>query len=151
MQKYLPIAAAMLMCFACAHESAAQPPVAPRTAPAVNAAPREYRVKQVLGTKVSLQGNLEIGTVDDIVFGDDGVVEYLIVLNRGRLVTVPWEAAKFNFEHRTTTLTITHEQFKLIPTYTVEEYPTFYAPAYRLQIYKYYGLTPRELRRIERK
>jgi hypothetical protein len=114
-------------------------------------AQREFRVKQVLGTKVSIQGDLAIGTVDDIVFGDDGYVEYLIVLNEGKLVTVPWEAAKFNFENRTATVNITREQFKLIPTYTVERYPTYYAPAYRTEIYKFYGLTPRHERRIERK
>ena len=123
----------------------AQVPPPPKAAPA-----QEYRVKQVLGTKVHIQGDLAIGTVDDIVFGDDGYVEYLIVLNEGKLVTVPWQAAKLNFEKRMATINITAEQYKVIPTYTVEQYPTFYAPTYRTQIYRHYGLTPREIRRIER-
>jgi PRC-barrel domain len=100
---------------------------------------------------VSIQGNISIGMVDDIVFSDDGYIEYLIVQNEGKLVTVPWEAAKFNFQERTATVSITQERFREIPTYATERYPEFYAPAYRPEIYKYYGLTPRQERRIERK
>jgi hypothetical protein len=102
-----------------------------------------YRAKQVLGTKVSITGELSIGTVDDIVFSDAGQIEYLIVNNDGKLVTVPWEAAKFNFEKQTATLNISQDQFKVIPTYTVREYPVFFEPTYRTQVYRWYGLTPR--------
>jgi hypothetical protein len=109
-----------------------------------------FRAKLILGSKVSIEGNLAIGKVDDIVFGDDGYVEYLIVENEGKLVTVPWEAAKFNFQQRLATVSITEEQFRLVPTYTVDKYPAFTAPAYRTDVYRYYGLTPRE-RRVERR
>src|SRR5260221_12076889 len=79
-------------------------PAKPRveSAPAATAdAGRAYRIKQVLGTKVSIKGDISIGTVDDVVFSDAGQVEYLIVANDGKLVTVPWEAAKFTFEKQT--------------------------------------------------
>jgi hypothetical protein len=102
-----------------------------------------YRVKQVLGTKVYIQGDLSIGTVDDLVFNDAGQVEYLIVANDGKLVTVPWEAAKFNFEKRTATVNITQEKYREIPTYTVREYPVFFEPTYRTRVYGWFGLTPR--------
>ena len=84
-----------------------------------------YRAKQVLGSKMQIQGNIQIGTVDDIVFADDGQVEYLVVVNEGKLVAVPWEAAKFNFEQRTAIVNITQEQYRVIPTFTVERYPAF--------------------------
>jgi len=106
-----------------------------------------YRAKQVLGAKVYIQGDLSIGTVDDMVFNDTGSLEYLIVANEGKLVTVPWEAAKFNFEKQTASLNITQTQFKTIPTYTVREYPVYFEPTYRTQTYKWYGLTPRPFRR----
>jgi hypothetical protein len=132
-------------------------PVDPAVRPATGTAPatpattegssNAYRVKQVLGTKVSLKDNLSIGTVDDVVFTDQGQVEYLIVANDGKLVTVPWEAAKFNFEKQTATVNITQEQFKVIPTYTVREYPVFFEPTYRTRAYEWYGLRPRPWRR----
>jgi hypothetical protein len=110
-----------------------------------------YRAKSVLGSKVSIENNTSIGTVDDIVFTDDGYLEYLIVLNENKLVTVPWEAAKFNFEKRTAVVNITPERFKAIPTYTVDQYPVFSAPQYRVETYRFYGLTPGQQRRAIRR
>src|SRR4051812_27466490 len=61
-----------------------QPPVATErgeTTTRDQRAPQARRVKNVLGTKVRIQGDLAIGTVDDIVFNDDGYIDYLVVLN----------------------------------------------------------------------
>ncbi len=111
-----------------------------------------FRAKQILGTKILIQGNkTSIGTVDDIVFDDAGNLEYLIVENNGKLSTVPWDAAKFDVEKKSAVLGITMEQYTAIPTYTTKTYPTFYAPAYRTETYKYYGLTPRDLRTFKRR
>ena len=111
----------------------------------------QFRAKQILGTKILIQGNTAVGTVDDLVFDDAGNLEYMIIDNGGKLSTVPWEAAKFDLEKRMAVLSVTAEQYQAVPTYTTTTYPVFYAPAYRTQVYKYYGLTPRELRRIERR
>jgi hypothetical protein len=114
--------------------------------------PKAFRATEVIGSKVAIQNNATAGTVNDIVFTDGGDVEYLIVqTNDKKLVTVPWTAANFNLEQKTAVVNITPEQFKTIPTYTVQSYPQFFTPAYRTQIYKAYGLTPGELRRIDRR
>jgi PRC-barrel domain len=105
-------------------------------------APETFRAKAVLGSKVSIQGDLVIGTVDDIIFTDDGYVDYLVVANEGKYVPVPWEAAKFNFQQRTAVVNITQERFREVPTYTAERLPNFYDPTYRTQIYGYYGVRP---------
>ena len=109
-----------------------------------------FRAKEILGSKVSIEGNVSIGKVDDVVFDGEGYVEYLIVENDGKLVTVPWEAAKFNFKERTAMVHITQDQYRQVPTYSVEKYPVFTTPTYRTDTYRYYGLTPRE-RRVERR
>ena len=152
----LPLAALGSLWVGSALAQTGAPPAAPprpadppRAAPATPASrvsesgTQAYRVKQVLGSKVHIQGDLSIGTVDDLVFNDAGQVEYLIVANEGKLVTVPWEAAKFNFEKQTATINITQERFREIPTYTVREYPVFFEPAYRTRVYGWYGLRPR--------
>ncbi len=116
------------------------------------AQPAARRAKSVLGSKVHIQGEIAIGTVDDIVFNDEGYIEYLVVLNEGKLVAMPWQAAKFNFDNRVAQVNITQERFREIPTFTVQSYPNFYEPTYRTQTYKYYGITPRTVeRRIERR
>lgn len=128
------------------------PPDRPREAPpAEGRGAQTLGAKAVLGSKVSIQGGLAIGTVDDIIFDDGGTIDYLVVLNEGKYVTVPWEAAKFDFEKRTATVEITQERFREVPTYTRESYPTFYEPAYREKIYTYYGVKPRRDIRIEKR
>lgn len=131
------------------------PPVQVRPADPVRPVEKEaaiptFRAKQVLGTKVMLTGEATAGTVEDLVFDDAGNLEYVIVDNSGKLVTVPWEAVKFDVEKKTAVLTLTEEKFKVIPTFTPTTYPDFYAPTYRTEVYKVYGLTPRELRRLKR-
>jgi hypothetical protein len=110
-------------------------------------APQAYRVKNILGAKVSIQGDISIGTVDDIVFNDEGYVEYIIVNNDNQLRTVPWTAAKFNFERKTATVNITQSQIQNIPTYTPDRYPAFFSPSYRTEVYRFYGVTPRRFDR----
>ena len=112
-----------------------------------------HRVKNVMGAKVHIQGDLAIGTVEDIVFSDDGRIEYMVVANEGKLVSVPWDAAKFNFERRSAVVAISQEKFREIPTFTAESYPRFADPQWRTTTYSYYGVPVRgDLnRRQERK
>jgi hypothetical protein len=111
-----------------------------------------YRAKQVLGSKVHVEGDAAVGTVDDIVLDDHGNVDYLIVMTSDKkLVTVPWDAAVFNAKTRVANVKIAEDQFKKVPTYTADEYPVFSTPAYRTQIYKSYGLTPGQARRAIRR
>ena len=109
------------------------------------------RAKSILGSRVSIQGGTNIGTVEDIIFDNEGAVDYLVVQNEGKFVTVPWEAAKFDFDKRTAVVEITQERFREIPTYTQETVPNYYEPAYRQKIYTYYGVKPRRDVRIERR
>lgn len=127
------------------------PPVAPPgSEPLAPTKLPTFRAKQVLGTKILIQNNTAIGTVDDIVFDQAGNLDYLIVATGdNKLITVPWDAAKFDLEKKTGVVNITQEVYKTIPTYTATTYPQFYAPTYHTDVYKVYGLTPRELRRIE--
>jgi sporulation protein YlmC with PRC-barrel domain len=111
-----------------------------------------FRAKQILGTKIMIKNNTAIGTVEDIVFDEAGNLDYLIVSkSNDKLITVPWDAAKFDLEKKTGFVNITPDTYKTIPTYTSTTYPQFYTPTYRTDIYKTYGLTPRQLRRIERR
>ncbi|QDU18736.1 PRC-barrel domain-containing protein [Urbifossiella limnaea] len=133
-------------------------PVQPGTAvqpaqpvqPAANLA--AYRAKDIIGTKVAIQSNTAVGTVDDIVFSAGGDVEYLIVAAAdGKLTTVPWAAATFNPAQRTAVVDIPVQRWQMMPTYTVQAYPQFFTPTYRTEVYRAYGLTPGEFRRIERR
>ena len=128
------------------------PAVQPGTAVQPGGAVAAYRAKDILGTKVAVQSNTGVGTVDDIVFSANGDVEYLIVATQdGKLTTVPWAAATFNPAQRTAVLDIPVQRWQSMPTYTVQTYPQFFTPTYRTEVYRYYGLTPTEFRRLDRK
>lgn len=131
----------------------ADPPRAEPVKPAPPAANSPtFRAKQVLGTKIMIQNNTAVGTVEDLVFDDAGNLEYMIVsTGDNKLITVPWDAAKWDLEKKTGTINVAEDVYKKIPTYTVTTYPSFYTPTYRTEVYKVYGLTPRDLRRIERR
>lgn len=127
--------------------AAQQQPVTPlQNDPNGQAAVTPFRAKQVIGTAVSLNGGERAGVIDDIVFGQDGQIEYLIVADNSQLVTVPFQAARFDLTTRTALLAIPTEKYRAVPRYTVTTYPSFYTPTYRTQVYGYYGLTPVELR-----
>ena len=111
---------------------------------------KPLRAKDVLGAKVSIRGDVSVGTVDDIVFNRDGYIDYLVVANEGKYVVVPWQAAKFNFEQHAASVNITQTQFQQVPTFTTQTWPTFDA-GYQQRIYGYYGLTPGRERRIDRR
>src|SRR6266540_4284875 len=115
---------------------AADPP-RPAAAPPSDSAtlPRPLRAKQVIGGKISIQNNTDIGTVDDIVLSDAGEVEYLIVVTSDKkLVSVPWTTAVWSTDYKTAVVNVTAEQFKVIPTYTVTTYPEFFTPTYRTAV-----------------
>ena len=144
----LSLASAVLLAVAGSAFAVDPPKPLAAAAPAGNT----FRAKQVLGTKIMIANNTAVGTVDDIVFDDAGNLEYLIVATGdNKLISVPFEAAKWDLEKKVGTVNITPEVYKTIPTYTVTTYPQFYTPAYRTTTYKFYGLTPRDLRRIERR
>jgi len=109
------------------------------------------RAKSLLGSKVSIEGGTDVGTVVDIVFDNEGTIDYLVVDHDNKFVTVPWEAAKWDLGRRTAVIHITPERFREIPTYTSEAYPSFYEPAYREKIYSYYGVKPRRDIRVEKR
>jgi hypothetical protein len=105
---------------------------------------RTYRAREVLGTRLSIQNNVPLGTVDDIVFDEAGNLDYLIgATGDNKLITVP-----FDLEKRTGIVNITPELYKTSPTDTVTTYR--HAPADRTAVDKMFGPAPRQLRRLER-
>ena len=108
-----------------------------------------YRAKQLIGSKVYIQNNTAVGTIDDIVLSDQGMVEYLIAESNNQYFTVPFSAVKLDIEQRTATMNnITPQTFQTIPTYRADNYPNYFDPTYRTSTYRYYNLTPRPLQRL---
>jgi hypothetical protein len=152
MSRYLFSSLAVVLAAGVATAQQPAPAVQPGTAAQPGGTVAAYRAKDILGTKVAVQSNTGVGTVDDIVFSATGDVEYLIVATQdGKLTTVPWAAATFNPAQRTAVVDIPVERWRTFPTYTAQAYPQFFTPTYRTEVYRHYGLTPGEFRRLDRK
>lgn len=72
----------------------------------------------VLKAKVTLRGGDSIGTVTDLVIGEGGCVEYVIVTYEERYVLVPWTAIKVNYTEQTVAVDLSLAAFKSVPTFT---------------------------------
>jgi hypothetical protein len=99
-----------------------------------------HRARDVLGAQIRLRDGYSVGTVSDIIFNDDGYLEYLVVETNGRDVLVPWSAARFNFEGRAATLDQPHDRWRDVPTFPRDRWPDVGDPDYRARIDKYYGV-----------
>ena len=60
-------------------------------APAAVAAPESWRISQLIGSNVALQGNNQFGRVEDVVLQPNGSIGYLVVANNGRYAMMPWK------------------------------------------------------------
>ena len=109
------------------------------------------RASSIIGARVSIQGDVAIGKVEDLVLNQNGTVEYLVVLNEDKYVLVPWGAAKLDAGQRTVVVEIRQERFREVPTFTRESWPNFSDTQYIERIHTYYGVKPGRERRIERK
>jgi hypothetical protein len=105
----------------------------------------------LLGATLSVQNNQTAGTIDDLIFADDGFIDCLVVRTGNQFVLVPWEAATFNADQRTALVNITLERFREIPTFIQGNWPNLAEANYRDRLYNYYGLRPGQERRIERR
>lgn len=133
----------------------AERPAAPpaRVAPAAPAerAPEAQRARSIIGSTLMLRGGTSAGKVDDIVFSNDGHIQYLVVEENGKHVLVPWEAVKYDLGKRTVSVDIPVDQFRQVPTFARDAWPNVYDPGYQQKINGYYGLRPGQERRLERR
>ena len=106
-----------------------------------------YRAKELIGANVNLDGGTSAGTIEDIVIDDNGNVEFLIVSTAERqLVAIPWAASRYDARQRVVFVTLAPERFRQLPTFVAGRYPIFTAPAYRTQVYGFFGLQPGQRR-----
>src|SRR5262249_22645245 len=71
--------------------------------------PRVTKVSALLGARVSIQDNVGMGKIEDIVL-NDGCVDYLVVAYDEKYVLVPWAAAKIDFDRRVVSLGLRKER-----------------------------------------
>jgi hypothetical protein len=70
------------------------------------------RVTEVIGSPVMLQGQTRYGQVEDIVFDENGCIDYVVASADGRYVVLPWAASRFDPRQRVVAFDVTREQLQ---------------------------------------
>jgi hypothetical protein len=95
------------------------------------------RLSQLLKSDIVLDDGDGIGTISDIVLGQNGSLLYLLGTNNtnGAMFTIPAQAASFDFQNSTLSLPLTQQQFQSLPTFSSSSVPNFNSLAYQRQLF----------------
>ena len=110
------------------------------------------RGSELMGMEVVNANDEEIGSVEDVIIGFDGRVNYLIVEQDGvqmggdDKIPVPFSAFdRKGREEKKLVLNITEEKIQNAPRFSESEYPQFGDTTYDEEVHGYYGApTPEE-------
>ena len=98
------------------------------------------KLSRILKSKVVIQQDQPAGTVTDVVLSDAGCVEYIVVSNEDQYYVVPYTAAQVRYTDQIVFVDMAPAQFQNVTYFGANNWPNLYAPAYRNQIYSFYGL-----------
>jgi hypothetical protein len=102
-------------------------------APVAQATGPTWRLSQLLGSTVQLQGSNNFGRVEDAVIDQNGGISYLVVSSNGQNVMLPWSEANFNYGQRVVTYAVTPQAVR--PLYfQANAWPNVWAPQYVTQV-----------------
>src|SRR5262245_37127573 len=102
------ILAAALLSVGLLYAQTGQPPTGGKaTQTTSSSSVTTHKVSTILQTSVSLQGE-SLGKVVDVVFNEDGCIEYLVISYQEEYLAIPWGAVRV--DERQHTVVITHTQ-----------------------------------------
>jgi uncharacterized protein YrrD len=104
-----------------------------------------HRFSEFIGQPVRNQQGEELGEVNDVVFGKDGNINY-IILSRGEiegadadLVPLPWETENISVQENTLILSMDKQEVEDAPSFTVLEWERFAEQNFQDEVHGYYG------------
>ncbi len=105
-----------------------------------------YQAKNLLGKKVVSQDGQDLGSIDNLVIGNDGRIQY-IILSRGggilgfgkTLVPVPWQSANLHMQNNQLVAMLAKKKLDNAPTFNGNDWAQFTQPRYEKQVNGYYG------------
>jgi len=99
------------------------------------------RLSYFNNTPVHLNNGVTAGRVVDYVLNNQGGVDYIVVMNNGQYMLIPYSAANFNWDQRYMTLNMDQARFGQIPTFTQQQSSSVFAPqsAYMGRVNSFFG------------
>jgi hypothetical protein len=109
-----------------------------------------YRADNILGAKVENKQGMYLGKVEDLVFGEDGHINYLILAEGGflgmggRLIPIPWSGADVGKTvslvsvDRVVYVDVTKERLATAPSFGRDEWNQFAKADFKQKVHAYY-------------
>lgn len=98
------------------------------------------RVTTVMKSKVIIQDDEPAGQVVDFVFSDGGCIEYIVASYEDEYYVIPYSAATMRYGQNIVFVDITPTQFRDVQFFGANNWPDFYASAYRQQVFTAFGV-----------
>jgi len=128
-----------------------RPRIDPRQEKRYGAATDIRRISSVVGARVLAQGDLTVGTIEDVVFSEDGCIDFLVVAREDKFVLVPFRAARLDFEHRRAFIELPRERFMQVQSFTKDRWPNISDRRFVENLRTTFGLPPGQERKIEKR
>ena len=109
-----------------------------------------YRADNIIGAKVENNQGIYLGKVEDLVFGEDGHINYLILAEGGflgmggRLIPIPWSGADVGKTvslmsvDRVVYVDVTKERLATAPSFGRDEWNRFAMSDFKQKVHAYY-------------
>jgi hypothetical protein len=88
-----------------------------------------------------LQGGTPYGTVQDLVMGDGGCLQYAVVSYNNGLVPIPWGVGMFDFNRRALMVDISRDRIRDFPT--IHQISELNDPQFTQRVQTFYHSTDR--------
>ncbi len=104
-----------------------------------------HKASDLMGKTVTTQQGEKIGNINDLLVGQNGEVQY-IILSRGEvlgmggeLVPVPWQAANLQMQQDQLVSSLDKEKIENAPSFKSDQWANFTEPGYEQEVHAYYG------------
>ena len=103
-----------------------------------------YRAREFIGTTALSKTGEPLGTVEDIIFSDNGRIKYLVLARRGvaegaeRMVPIPWKAASPEVKDHRLVLDVNANTFENAPSFARNDWRRLADPQWEKAVNSYY-------------
>jgi hypothetical protein len=93
------------------------------------------RISNIMKTKVIIQDNQPAGEIVDVVYNDGGCIDYFVAAHDNRQYVVPFDVVQYRAADRVVFVDIAPAQFQRVHFFAANQWPDFYAPGFRDQVF----------------
>src|SRR5262245_1151487 len=92
------------------------------------------KITTVMGANLVVQDGVTVGKIEDIVFTDNGCIDYVVVSHESKFVLVPWSVVRVDTARHVVQVNVTREKFLQVPTFTATNWPNLTNSQYIQQV-----------------